>query len=274
MNDLNNKFIWHFRNILIGALHICWKLNIKNIVLTGIDFKNREYFYGTHPQKQFHNTQEKYDKLEYHGYSTYKIVEEVITYLINLGYQIYYTDESPFLKNIKGMIKISEINEVIDEYNKQYPFYLFNLKNPSQNNENLIKLENNNNFIQNLINYFHLHQNNMFVDNDGNRVDLNRIWDYPPKTLIKLNGNGKIDISENKNNANIEIYFNENIKISSKNTYWISHTQINKLPKLNKNIKIIWIDNILTGLNINQKKDYIKTHFPEKKNNKLTHILF
>jgi hypothetical protein len=104
-DDLPNTGIWHLRNSLIGALHMCWLLQIKTIILTGVDFDSRLYFFGRHPK--FGNTQQPYETkppLNYE-YSLYQIVYESLTYLVANGYTIYYTDKSKLLDSIHGINK-------------------------------------------------------------------------------------------------------------------------------------------------------------------------
>jgi hypothetical protein len=105
--DIPDTGVWHFRNSLIGALHMCWLLDIKTIILTGVDFDSRLYFFGRHPL--FNNTHQPYETRPpvNYEYSLYQIVYEVLTDLVKNGYTIYYTDKSKLLDSIKGVTKVT-----------------------------------------------------------------------------------------------------------------------------------------------------------------------
>jgi hypothetical protein len=97
--------IWHHRNILMGALHLCYLLNLKTIILVGIDMDNREYFYGKHPK--YPNSKQPYETRDVFNYNIYKLINEGLKSLQNDNFIIYYTDESKYLSNISGLIKKS-----------------------------------------------------------------------------------------------------------------------------------------------------------------------
>jgi hypothetical protein len=106
-DDIPKSGIWHLRNSLIGALHMCWLLNIKTIILTGIDFENRLYFFGRHPK--FNNTSQPYETRPpvNYEYSLYQVVYEALINLVQNGYTIFYTDKSKLLDNIPGLNKLT-----------------------------------------------------------------------------------------------------------------------------------------------------------------------
>ncbi len=97
--------IWHHRNILIGALHLCYLLNLKTIILTGIDMDSREYFYGKHPK--FPNPNQPYESRDVYNYNVYQLTNESFQSLINNGFNIYYTDKSNTLQKMEGLKHIT-----------------------------------------------------------------------------------------------------------------------------------------------------------------------
>ena len=103
-NSIPSYDLWHHRNILMGALHLCYLLNLKTIILTGIDMDNREYFYGKHPK--FPKSKEPYETRDVFNYNVYQLINEGFQSLLNNDFKIYYTDESKYLSKIKGLEKI------------------------------------------------------------------------------------------------------------------------------------------------------------------------
>jgi hypothetical protein len=106
-NSIPSKGIWHYRNSLIGAFHLCHLLGIKKVILTGVDFNDRSYFFGRHPN--YPDNKQPYEirpPLKF-NYSLYHIVQESIDDLHKSGIEVFYTDKSKLLKEIKGIQKIS-----------------------------------------------------------------------------------------------------------------------------------------------------------------------
>ena len=103
--------LFMFRNTLVAVLHLCYKLEIKEIVLVGFNFDNRKYFYDSN----IYNTSQKYElrdsrtiKSCFGGYDTQKIVQEVLEYLINdEKFNIKYSGQSNFLNQINGLQNVS-----------------------------------------------------------------------------------------------------------------------------------------------------------------------
>ena len=102
-----------FRNILISALYMCYLLNVKKIVLFGVQMDNRKYFYGTHVDG--YNPEKPYDEVEVLGYTVHKIMKETVEYFFSNNLDIYYTGDSEFLQSLKGLkhIDVEKIKELI-----------------------------------------------------------------------------------------------------------------------------------------------------------------
>jgi hypothetical protein len=103
--DIKRFGIWHHRNVLIGALHTCWLLNIKNIILSGIDMDSRKYFFGIHPR--YKNSKQKYEPHTVMNYNVYDLTRQVLVFLLSNGFKITYTDKSKFLSTIPGIKKVN-----------------------------------------------------------------------------------------------------------------------------------------------------------------------
>lgn len=101
--------LFMFRNVAIGALHLCYRLGIKDILMVGFGFDDRGYFYKTDNYKHAH----KYEVISDErlaencgGYDTQRIVREVLEYLIQEeGFRIQYNGDSKFLSTVAGMEK-------------------------------------------------------------------------------------------------------------------------------------------------------------------------
>ncbi|EDL53904.1 teichoic acid biosynthesis protein F [Vibrio mediterranei AK1] len=111
--------LFMFRNILTAALHMCYKLNIKEIYLIGFGFENRDYFYQSALFKDSSQSYENINKealdVNNGGYSTQDIVRESIESLTKESYDVYFNGDSGFLKSIKDIKKIDDLNEIISK---------------------------------------------------------------------------------------------------------------------------------------------------------------
>ncbi|MBN1689041.1 MAG: hypothetical protein JW893_08080 [Candidatus Omnitrophica bacterium] len=113
--DFKERGLFFMRTILISALHLCFLLGVKEIILIGVDFDSRTYFFEGHPYYDSASHYEIADPAFIQkgalGYSTHRAVQEVIEYLIEKEhYSIRYTDESRFLSNIRGLQKVDVKN--------------------------------------------------------------------------------------------------------------------------------------------------------------------
>jgi hypothetical protein len=93
--------LFMFRNILVAALHLCYLLNIREVLLIGFGFDNRDYFYPNkkkHKNKGYEIWTSKQINRSLGGYDTQKLVEEVILYLVTEeDFSISFTGDSEFL---------------------------------------------------------------------------------------------------------------------------------------------------------------------------------
>lgn len=104
----SNLFL--FRNILVSALHLCFKLEVKEVILVGFNMETRNYFFHGEQNKPdvSYELRSSYeiDKL-CQGYSTQRIVKEVLEYLIHEeGMSIKFNGESSFLHSIPGLTNL------------------------------------------------------------------------------------------------------------------------------------------------------------------------
>ena len=99
--------LFMFRNSLIPALHLCYRLGIKDITMIGFSFDNREYFYKTNKyndKNSYEIISEERLKKNCGGYDTHRIVKEVLEYLIqDEEFTIRYNGNSEFLKTVNGL---------------------------------------------------------------------------------------------------------------------------------------------------------------------------
>lgn len=109
--DWPKKKLFMFRNTAVGALHLCHRLGIREVVMVGFGFDDRSYFYSTEKYKDAKNyeiiSQKKLDD-NCGGYTTHRIIREVLEYLLtDEGLAISYNGDSQFLGKIPGLKKIS-----------------------------------------------------------------------------------------------------------------------------------------------------------------------
>lgn len=104
--------LFMFRNSLIAALHLCYKLQIKEVVLIGFSFDDRSYFYNTQQTNQSYEIIPDKDIIDKcGGYSTHRIVREVIEYLIcDENIHISYIGNSHFLSSISMLKKATPLS--------------------------------------------------------------------------------------------------------------------------------------------------------------------
>ncbi len=110
--------LFMFRNSAVPALHLCQRLGIREVLMVGFGFDNRDYFYQTDKYKQAESyeiiTPEKLE-MNCGGYDTQRIVREVLEYLVeDEGFDISYNGESRFLATIPGLKRVK-----LDEWEKQ-----------------------------------------------------------------------------------------------------------------------------------------------------------
>lgn len=109
--DWEKDKLFMFRNGLVAALHLCYKLGIREVLMVGFGFDDRGYFYKA--DKKYKDA-EKYEQLDrgnldmnFGGYDTHKIVREVLEYLTgDEKFTIRYNGDSQFLKTVAGMENI------------------------------------------------------------------------------------------------------------------------------------------------------------------------
>ena len=98
-----------FRTVLTAALHLCYLSGIKKVVLVGVDMDDRQYFFKNpmfDPKSAYEQRGKRSIKSHFHGYTTHRIVREVIQSLISSGkMEISYLGESQFLSTIPGISK-------------------------------------------------------------------------------------------------------------------------------------------------------------------------
>ena len=111
--NLNNyplNTLFKARTILISALYLCYILDIKEIELYGVSLDDYSHFYTPNGEKDIRKTFEFLSdntiNEQFYGYSVYKIVHEIIEYLIEEGFTISYGGKSNFLSKIKGIKQI------------------------------------------------------------------------------------------------------------------------------------------------------------------------
>jgi hypothetical protein len=102
--------LFMFRNSAIPALHLCYKIGVKEVVMIGFGFDNREYFYKTDKYKEAKGYEIiSADKLDKNcgGYDTQRIVKEILEYLTQEeNFKISYNGNSPFLSTVAGLTNI------------------------------------------------------------------------------------------------------------------------------------------------------------------------
>ncbi len=109
----NKNKLFMFRNILLPALHLCYRLDIRDVELVGFGFDNRHYFYQS-DQYQKSNQYEIKTKLQIEkslgGYDTQSIVSEVLEYLvIKENFKISFLGDSRFLKSLPFLSKVEKV---------------------------------------------------------------------------------------------------------------------------------------------------------------------
>lgn len=103
--------LYMFRNVLTAALFLCYKLNIREILLIGFSFDDRQYFYKTKKYKnatgyEIHSN--KKITTNCGGYDTLMLVKEIVEHLISdEQFHISYNGNSEFLSGIHGLDKIN-----------------------------------------------------------------------------------------------------------------------------------------------------------------------
>ncbi len=103
--------LYMFRNILVPALDMVYRLGINDITLVGFDFDDRDYFYESKlmkPDTAYEIRSDKQIEENCGGYDTKTIIKEVLEYLIDEEkHSIKYNGSSDFLKSINGLENIS-----------------------------------------------------------------------------------------------------------------------------------------------------------------------
>jgi hypothetical protein len=102
--------LYMFRNVLTAALFLCYKLDIREILLVGFGFDDRQYFYKTKKYKNARGYEIHSNEMiakNCGGYDTLKLVKEILEYLINEEqFHISYNGNSEFLSGIEGLNRI------------------------------------------------------------------------------------------------------------------------------------------------------------------------
>lgn len=102
--------LFMFRNGAVAALHLGYKLGIREVLMVGFGFDDRQYFYKTDKYKETSGYEiispEKLEK-NCGGYDTHRIIREVLEYLLNdEKFDISYNGDSPFIATIPGMKRV------------------------------------------------------------------------------------------------------------------------------------------------------------------------
>ena len=99
--------LFMFRTVLTAALHLCFILGIRKIVLIGVDLDTRTYFFEApqyDPSQPYELRDEHSLQTHFKGYSTHRIVKEVLESLIaEENFEIVYVGDSQFLRNVAGL---------------------------------------------------------------------------------------------------------------------------------------------------------------------------
>lgn len=101
----SNK-LFMFRTVLTAALHLCWLLRIRKVLLVGVDLDSRSYFFKNSmfdPKQPYELRNHRSIKGHFQNYSTHRIVKEVLESMIEQGFDVRYLGESQFLKTINGL---------------------------------------------------------------------------------------------------------------------------------------------------------------------------
>jgi len=102
------KTLFKARTILVSALHLAYILDIKDIHLFGISMDNGNYFYkNINARDSLEFLSDKRIKKQQHGYTMKKITQEILEFLIQRNFNIYYSGESDFLHSINGIKNVS-----------------------------------------------------------------------------------------------------------------------------------------------------------------------
>jgi hypothetical protein len=108
--DWPKSKLFMFRNSAVPALHLCHRLGIREVLMVGFGFDNRDYFYQTDKYKNAAGYEIiSAEKLEANcgGYDTQRIIREVLEYLVgDEGFDISYNGDSRFLATIPGVRKV------------------------------------------------------------------------------------------------------------------------------------------------------------------------
>lgn len=105
--------LFMFRTVLTAALHLCFQLGIDKVLLAGVDFDTREYFFSTdryNPTQAYELRSDVELQTHFRGYSTHRIVKEFIESLIQQeGFEIQYLGDSAFLRTVDGIRKSEQL---------------------------------------------------------------------------------------------------------------------------------------------------------------------
>lgn len=103
----DKKYIFMSRTILTAALYICYKFKIYDIKFLGIDLETRNYFLENHillnKQISYEKIDSYYINRDHCGYTTQKIVQEILEYMSKNGFNITSYASNEYLKNINGL---------------------------------------------------------------------------------------------------------------------------------------------------------------------------
>lgn len=99
--------LFMFRTVLTAALHLCYLLGVKRVLLAGVDLDNRAYFFKNDqfdPSQPYELRSDTALRTHFLGYSTHRIVKETLESLaLRGGVRIEYVGNSEFLKTVEGL---------------------------------------------------------------------------------------------------------------------------------------------------------------------------
>jgi len=101
--------LFMFRTVLSSALHLSRLTGVRRIILSGVDLDNRTYFYKTDKYQGTEAYELRGDtSLEghFHGYSTHRIVEELLAFCTSQGIDVSYVGSSSFLATLPGLTRL------------------------------------------------------------------------------------------------------------------------------------------------------------------------
>lgn len=97
--------LFMFRNSAVAALHLCYRLGIRDILMVGFGFDDRSYFYAGKKasDKGYELISEDLLTRNCGGYDTQRIIREVLQSLIEEGFKISFNGPSEFLRTVEGL---------------------------------------------------------------------------------------------------------------------------------------------------------------------------